>query len=109
MSPTNEFYGRWRMWPTSVVACLGAAVLLLASCGGSHSVKAAGPAEAPTVSVVVAPVVQKTVSLFTELTARTDATDTVEIAEGEIIFADPELHGRHDGESRAGAVHSWIT
>ena len=79
MSPTNEFYGRWRMWPTSVVACLGAAVLLLASCGGSHSVKAAGPAEAPTVSVVVAPVVQKTVPLFTELTARTDATDTVEI------------------------------
>ncbi len=30
-------------------------------------------------SVVVAPVVQKTVPLFTELTARTDATDTVEI------------------------------
>ena len=44
-----------------------------------HSVEAAGPSEAPTVSVVVAPVVQKTVPLFTELTARTDATDTVEI------------------------------
>ena len=36
-------------------------------------------ADAPAVSVVVTPVVQKTVPLFTELTARTDATDTVEI------------------------------
>ena len=33
----------------------------------------------PAVSVVVAPVVQKTVPIFTELTARTDATDSVEI------------------------------
>ena len=31
------------------------------------------------VSVVVAPVVQKTVPIFTELTARTDATDSVDI------------------------------
>jgi len=80
MSSINEFYRRWRIWPASVVACLGAAVVLLTSCGSSeHSVKAAGPSEAPAVSVVVAPVVQKTVPLFTELTARTDATDTVEI------------------------------
>src|SRR3954467_6388981 len=80
MSPTSEFYCRWRIWPATIVACLGAAVVSLSSCGGSgNSVKAAGPSEAPTVSVVVAPVVQKTVPLFTELTARTDATDTVEI------------------------------
>ena len=58
-----------------------AAAMLLAGCGnsGQQHVKAAGPSDAPAVSVVVAPVVQKTVPLFTELTARTDATDTVEI------------------------------
>ena len=43
-----------------------------------QTAKAAG-ADAPAVSVVVAPVVQKTVPLVTELTARTDATDTVDI------------------------------
>jgi membrane fusion protein (multidrug efflux system) len=55
--------------------------MLLASCGGEKEpVKAAAGAPAgPAVSVVVAPVVQKTVPLFTELTARTDATDTVDI------------------------------
>ena len=80
MSSINEFYRRCRIWPASVIACLGAAVVLLTSCGGSeHSVEAAGPSEAPAVSVVVAKVVQKTVPLYTELTARTDATDTVEI------------------------------
>ncbi len=53
---------------------------LLASCGGEKDgVHAkAGPA-GPPVSVVVAPVVQKTVPIFTELTARIDATDSVDI------------------------------
>jgi len=54
--------------------------MLLAGCGNDQKlVKAAGPSDAPAVSVVVATVVQKTVPLFTELTARTDATDTVDI------------------------------
>ena len=54
--------------------------ILLVSCGATKGpVRAAGPQDAPAVSVVVAPVVQKTVPIFTELTARTDATDTVEI------------------------------
>jgi membrane fusion protein (multidrug efflux system) len=50
----------------------------LTSCGGEkENVKAAS--EPAAVNVVVAPVVQKTVPLYTELTARTDATDTVDI------------------------------
>ena len=48
-------------------------------CGDEKEVKAKGEPAAPGVSVVVAKVVQKTVPLITELTARTDATDSVEI------------------------------
>ena len=44
-----------------------------------ENAKASTAAEGPAVSVVVAPVVQKTVPLLTELTARTDATETVDI------------------------------
>ena len=65
---------------TAIAASLGATAMLVAGCGKNQEhVKAAGPSDAPAVSVVVAPVVQKTVPLFTELTARTDATDTVDV------------------------------
>ena len=65
----------------TIAMCLGATAILLTSCGDDkEQVKAGGPSsDAPAVSVVVTPVVQKTVPLFTELTARTDATDTVDI------------------------------
>jgi membrane fusion protein (multidrug efflux system) len=60
--------------------CLGATAVLLSSCGTEEkNVKAADASDAPGVSVVVTPVVQKTVPLFTELTARTDATDPVDV------------------------------
>jgi len=61
--------------------CIPAALLLcLAGCGSSTSESkgAGGPAAAP-VAVVVAPVQQKTVPIYSELTARTDANDSVEI------------------------------
>jgi len=53
---------------------------LLTACG-SEKKQGKGEADrlAPEVSVVVTPVVQKTVPLITELTARTDATESVEI------------------------------
>jgi membrane fusion protein (multidrug efflux system) len=52
---------------------------VLASCGReTNSVKATGK-EGPALSVVVAPVIQKTVPIVTELTARVDATDSVDI------------------------------
>ena len=60
-------------------AALGAALSIsLANCGDEKkSVEASsGPAA---VSVVVKPVLQKTVPIFTELTARTDATASVDI------------------------------
>jgi membrane fusion protein (multidrug efflux system) len=53
---------------------------LLASCGGEKDgVQAKTEPAGPAVTVVVAPVVQKTVPIFTELTARIDATDSVDI------------------------------
>jgi len=57
-----------------------AAALALTGCGGEKKEEktAAAPA-APVASVVVARVVQKTVPLFSELTARTDATESVDI------------------------------
>jgi membrane fusion protein (multidrug efflux system) len=61
------------------LAALVAAGALLAGCSGEKSVDAKTGAVPPAVSVVVAPVVQKTVPIFTELTARIDATDSVDI------------------------------
>jgi membrane fusion protein (multidrug efflux system) len=63
------------------IAILVAGVaILLSSCGSDKKeVNAASAAAAPAVSVVVAPVVQKTVPVYTELTARTDATSSVDI------------------------------
>jgi membrane fusion protein (multidrug efflux system) len=57
-----------------------AALILMAGCEkGAAEEKVAGAPAAPAVTVVVAPVVQKTVPIYTELTARTDATDSVDI------------------------------
>jgi membrane fusion protein (multidrug efflux system) len=56
---------------------LAALAIVLAGCGEKKEATVA--AAGPTVSVVVAPVVQKSVPIFTELTARTDASDSVDI------------------------------
>jgi membrane fusion protein (multidrug efflux system) len=61
-------------------AALGAAaILLLAGCGKKESSQEQAAQANQPVSVVVQPVVQKTVPIYTELTARTDATSSVEI------------------------------
>ena len=85
-----------------MAACLGATALLLTGCGNEkQNVKAAGPSEAPAVSVVVTRVVQKTVPLFTELTARTDATDTVDVRARVKAFLEAQQYARgHDGQGR---------
>ena len=59
---------------------IAASAILVAGCGEKkgEADRAAAPA-GPTVSVVVASVMQRTVPLVTELTARTDATESVEI------------------------------
>jgi len=63
-----------------IAALVSATAILLAGCnGGKSGGKGEANREAPAVSVVVAPVVQKTVPLFTELTARTDASNSVDI------------------------------
>jgi membrane fusion protein (multidrug efflux system) len=69
------------MLPAGRWACIGAIAALLVGCGGEkkEAAERTSGAAPPGVSVVVAPVVQKTVALLTELTARTDATDTVEV------------------------------
>jgi membrane fusion protein, multidrug efflux system len=65
--------------PIGAALCAAFFAVLLASCGGDTKDVATVQASAPPVTVLVAPVVQKTVPLFTELTARTDATDSVDI------------------------------
>jgi len=72
----------WPMRPFAIAACVAAPAILLSACGGGKTeAKAAAPGAGgePAVSVVVSRVVEKTVPLFTELTARTDASDSVEI------------------------------
>ena len=62
-----------------IAAVLGTSVLL-AACGEKKpETKGEANRLAPQVSVVVAPVVQKTVPLYTDLTARTDASNSVDI------------------------------
>ena len=80
MNPPIEF--QWKQPTRSMTLAAGLTMLvtLLVSCSEKKMQTAkAAAADAPAVSVVVAPVVQKTVPLVTELTARTDATDTVDI------------------------------
>lgn len=62
------------------LSVLAAAALLSAGCatGKDGEAKKAG-ASGPAAAVVVAPVVQRTVPIYAELTARTDASDSVEI------------------------------
>ena len=61
---------RWLLVPT----------VFMLGCGhGKEAPKADAAAAGPAVPVVVAAVQQKTVPIFTELTARTDAHDTVDI------------------------------
>jgi membrane fusion protein (multidrug efflux system) len=69
--------------------------LVLVSCGGSKEEKAGAGAAAP-VPVVVTPVIQKTVPIIAEFTARTDAKDTVELRARVEAF----LEGIHFEEGR---------
>ena len=64
-----------------VVVFAAVTAILLTGCGKDEKSEAkAGTAPAgPAVAVVVSPVVQKTVPIYTEMTARTDANDSVEI------------------------------
>ncbi len=62
-----------------IASCVTAVAITLTGCGSEKKEAEASSVGAPAVSVVVAPVVQKTVPLFTELTARTDATESVDI------------------------------
>lgn len=81
MSSTFEYVCNRPARPLKIVVWASSAILLLAGCGSGKKTEGGADrlASAPAVSVVVAPVVQKTVPLFTELTARTDATDSVDI------------------------------
>ena len=79
MSSFQYHYNR-PPWPWKMAAILAATAIALTSCGGGNKDGKVAAAQAvPAVSVVVAPVVQKTVPLLTELTARTDATQSVDI------------------------------
>ena len=69
---------RWQPTRRLYCATLLAVTILLAGCGKKESKEPEANA-GPPVSVVVQPVVQKTVPIYTELTARTDATSSVEI------------------------------
>jgi len=77
MSSSIDFQSRLPKRPITIASLVGAMLMCSTACGDKKEATAA--AAGPPVSVVVAPVVQKTVPLFTELTARTDATDSVEI------------------------------
>jgi membrane fusion protein (multidrug efflux system) len=72
---------RWTQQPKVLrSSILVAASVLLTSCGGENNgVNAKAGPVGPAASVVVATVIQKTVPIFTELTARVDATDSVDI------------------------------
>jgi RND family efflux transporter MFP subunit len=62
------------------LAVLLATALVLSRCGGEAAQKEKAAAAAPPpVPVVVTPVIQKTVPIFSEFTAQADARDTVEL------------------------------
>jgi membrane fusion protein, multidrug efflux system len=65
-------------WRAAITCFLLIMSLVLVNCGGSKEEKAGAVAAAP-VPVVVTPVIQRTVPIIAEFTARTDAKDTVEL------------------------------
>src|SRR6185369_5312102 len=66
--------------PVKLATMVAVTAIFLTGCNSEKAErKGAADRGAPAVSVVVASVVQKTVPLLTELTARTDATDSVDI------------------------------
>src|SRR3954449_9998951 len=80
MTSSLAYRWQWPQRPLGLTVFL-AALAFLPGCGGGKT-EAKGPSAQsaqPAVSVVVAPVVQKTVPIFSELTARTDASDSVDI------------------------------
>jgi len=75
---------RYSLVLPNLSAELSAAIVFLTlplqfGCGASQEGKAKGPAAPPPVSVVVGAVRQKSVPIYAELTARTDASESVEI------------------------------
>jgi membrane fusion protein (multidrug efflux system) len=79
-SSRREKSGRNRAHPPSSLTALALlSAILLAGCKEDRVATTEAPKSEPAVSVVVAPVLQKTVPLYTELTARTDATESVDI------------------------------
>src|SRR5689334_12528493 len=80
MTSSFEWHSPWPKRLCTTAAVAGAAAILLAGCGSDKKEgKVAAASAEPAVSVVVTRVVQKSVPIFTELTARTDATDSVDI------------------------------
>ncbi len=78
----NSLLGyRWKpsTRPLGAAAACAAAIVLLTGCGEKEGVNAKDAPAAPPTSVVVSTVLQKNVPIFTELTARIDATDSVDI------------------------------
>ena len=78
----NSLLGyRWKpsTRPLGAAAACVAAIVLLTGCGDKEGVNAKDAPAAPPTSVVVSAVLQKNVPIFTELTARIDATDSVDI------------------------------
>jgi membrane fusion protein (multidrug efflux system) len=61
------------------VAVTAALASLLAGCGGEKKEGSSAAVRAPAVSVLVAPVIQETVPIYSEFTARTDSPQTVNI------------------------------
>jgi membrane fusion protein (multidrug efflux system) len=105
MKPQNVFAGSGthpapsirRAWRRVRVA--GApliAAVFLWNCGGETNAQKEKAAPVAPVPVVVTPVIQKTVPIFSEFTARTDARDTVEIRARVEAF----LEGIHFEEGR---------
>jgi membrane fusion protein, multidrug efflux system len=80
-------------WRAAITGFLLIVSLVLAGCGSKEE-KASAPA--PPVSVVVTPVIQKTVPIITEFAARTEARDTVELRARVEAF----LEGIHFQEGR---------
>ena len=72
------------------------AALVLSNCGGETNAQKEQAAAATPVPVVVAPVIQKTVPIFSEFTAQADARDTVELRARVEAF----LEGVHFEEGR---------
>jgi hypothetical protein len=111
MSSTLAYCSNRPAKPPAIFKWIAATTIPSAGClgGNKHEGGADRVASTPTVSIVAASLVQKTIPLLTELTARTGATDSVDIRARVTAFLLTRDYADDTAEANLGVVQAQLS